>query len=349
MNYDATPMACRECHSGDGQGFSFFSSACPACHTDHDPEFISQHRQDFGENCLACHDGKDRMASFDHSTLTFRLEEKHALVRCVQCHTHERQSQQPDRPFQNTPVECVGCHAEPAIHRAMFEPACGDCHTPDGWTPATLNGASFTHEKGTSFSLARHAQDYAGQPITCSGCHPSGIQAFTSQACVDCHSEHAASFMKQHTQKYGPSCLACHDGKDRMHAFDHAKVFPLEGRHAKIGCQDCHAAQKFRGTPTACSGCHAEPAYHAGLFGSNCVACHSTAAWVPAKFNGTHSFPLGHGGAKNCRACHPSSLGAYTCYGCHPAAQIENKHREEGITNFANCVRCHPTGQGGGD
>jgi len=39
---------------------------------------------------------------------------------------------------------------------------------------------------------------------------------------------------------------------------------------------------------------------------------------------------------------------AYTCFGCHEheKARIEGKHREEGIRDIANCVRCHSSANG---
>jgi len=40
----------------------------------------------------------------------------------------------------------------------------------------------------------------------------------------------------------------------------------------------------------------------------------------------------------------------YTCYGCHEhsLSNITRKHVEEGIRNFANCVRCHRDARGEG-
>jgi hypothetical protein len=107
----------------------------------------------------------------------------------------------------------------------------------------------------------------------------------------------------------------------------------------------------FQGTPTQCMACHADPVYHQGLFGTACASCHTTSVWTPAKFNGAHAFPVSHGGANNggantCRNCHLSNLNSYTCYSCHPQAQIASSH--QGIANLNDCVRCHPTGGGGG-
>jgi hypothetical protein len=48
----------------------------------------------------------------------------------------------------------------------------------------------------------------------------------------------------------------------------------------------------------------------------------------------------------SCKTCHTESLLSYTCYGCHEhtPGDIEEEHRKEGISNFQDCTRCHPTG-----
>jgi hypothetical protein len=97
-----------------------------------------------------------------------------------------------------------------------------------------------------------------------------------------------------------------------------------------------------------CSACHDDPAFHLGLLGSDCAACHTTEAWSPARYDRQHTFPYNHGesGPSPCRTCHPDTLSAYTCYICHEhnPAEIEEEHRDEGIADFQDCVRCHPTG-----
>ena len=114
-----------------------------------------------------------------------------------------------------------------------------------------------------------------------------------------------------------------------------------------VACEDCHVNGQFQGLRTACVACHAEPASHAGQFGTDCAACHRTTAWTPAEFNGRHSFPLDHGGGATCATCHPSSFTVYTCYGCHEhsESEVRSEHMEEGIGNFENCMECHPTGE----
>jgi hypothetical protein len=135
-----------------------------------------------------------------------------------------------------------------------------------------------------------------------------------------------------------------------MSGFNHEAIFPLDGKHADIPCQDCHAGQVFAGTPKACAQCHAEPAIHAGFFGLDCQYCHTSQAWSPALLR-MHSFPLDHGeeGEVACQTCHTGGYVEYTCYGCHEhePGDIVEKHQEEGIQDEAllDCVVCHPAGE----
>jgi hypothetical protein len=172
----------------------------------------------------------------------------------------------------------------------------------------------------------------------------------SAQVCEACHTLRDAPFMDEHTRVLGDACLECHDGKDRMAGFDHASVFPLDGKHQALDCAECHANFQFAGTPSQCGACHAEPEVHAGYFGTDCQRCHSTSAWTPAKLTG-HTFPLDHGeeGELACQTCHPASYPQYTCYECHEhqAEAIAQEHNEEGISTeeLAQCADCHPSGR----
>jgi hypothetical protein len=84
-----------------------------------------------------------------------------------------------------------------------------------------------------------------------------------------------------------------------------------------------------------------------GLFGTDCIRCHTTAAWTPAQLT-RHTFPLDHGdeGQIPCLTCHTETYADYTCYNCHEHERDETAeiHLDEGITEFEDCVACHPTG-----
>lgn len=340
LDYAGAPLTCTICHSPQS-AVAMDAAICQDCHKQEKPDFMQTHLADFGADCLACHDGLDTLADFtleDHAQ-SFALTGLHAETTCAGCHNAGI--------FEGTPADCVSCHAEPDQHRGLFGVDCAACHTPDGWAPATLDPAIFDHARDTGFSLARHVANYDQTPFTCDGCHTGPQFAFAVADCAACHGEADAAFMTAHVAQFGDDCLSCHDGADRMSNFDHAAVWPLEGQHAAADCVGCHQAQVFAGTPRDCVACHAEPALHAGLFGLDCAACHTPAAWQPARLM-HHTFPLTHGdeGEIPCATCHTTTFDRYTCDNCHERAEMVNKHQDEGISalELEQCARCHPTG-----
>ena len=147
------------------------------------------------------------MVKFDHSKTAFPLQGQHAQVQCVQCHGAgkwlvggvQTVSQLTAQSFKQTPTDCAGCHAEPAVHKGMFDSNCATCHTTDGWKPARMDGKLFDHTSTTGFSLALHAKNYDGTLMTCKACHQNGIDKFDPQTCETCHAQGAerAAFMRQ--------------------------------------------------------------------------------------------------------------------------------------------------------
>lgn len=345
-NYDGTALECKACHTGPG--FALNAATCADCHGARDAAFMVDHAAAFGSDCASCHDGVDAMMSFDHGKVAFVLDGAHTTAPCAACHKS-------DRAAKDAPAQCAACHAEPAAHAGMFGTDCAACHTTTAWKPAALEDANFDHAK-TGFALATHTKNFDGSPLTCRTCHIGDKFSFTAQTCVDCHGNKDAAFMAGHVNTFGSECLSCHDGTGSLTNFDHRQVFPLDGAHAAAACESCHVNKQFKGTPKECAACHAEPQIHAGVFGADCAACHSTTAWTPAALK-NHTFPLNHGesGEIACATCHPSTYTEYTCYGCHEhtPARIESKHAEEGIrgARLNDCAACHPTGreEEGGD
>lgn len=257
-----TPFTCTDCHRESLA--SFDQITCRDCHSELDTAYTVAHQQDFGDDCLACHDGVDRYADFDHAQTGDPLTGGHAGLACAECH-----------------------------------------------------------------QMARSAAD---------------LQA--ASACASCHQEDDA-----HLGSYGVECEACHKPTTWQDAsFDHSlSAFPLDGAHVEVDCQDCHRDQVYQGTPSECSACHEDPVYHAGMFPNQpCQDCHTTKAWRPARYDGRHTFPLNHGEKDNtCASCHQPTLKEWTCNECHPQSEIAGEHREEGITDFSDCLKCHPTGEEG--
>ena len=322
------PFACDDCHHSDVT--SFAPETCDTCHRQMALGFMTAHTLSFGSACLDCHDGVDRFGrNFDHNLFSFQLTGKHVGVACVQCHLNARSVVD----FAAASQDCYSCHHNDEPHQGRFGLDCAACHTTNGWTPAT-----FDHNLAAFKLEGQHAQ------VACESCHVSGQFRGTPMDCFSCHGQDDV-----HNGRFGTDCAACHNPSDWSDAsFDHnLSDFPLTGAHANLTCESCHVGGQFQDLSTACVACHAEPAFHAGLFGTDCATCHNTTAWTPAEFNGPHRFPLKHGGGATCATCHPSSFTAYTCYGCHEhnEAEVVERHLDKDIPNFQNCMECHPTGE----
>jgi hypothetical protein len=307
---------CAACHAG-GQ-YIGVPKNCYGCHAKDD-----RHGGQFGNDCAACHTTAGwGQVTFDHAKTSFPLSGKHAGVNCTACHVNGQ--------YKGTPKNCYACHANDDKHNGQLGTDCGACHITSGWSQAT-----FDHSKASFPLTGKHIG------VKCAACHSGGQYSGTPKDCYSCHAAADA-----HNGQYGTNCGSCHTSNGWTPAhFDHSG-FPLNGAHKGLPCASCHPGGHFQGTPSACSACHDDPAYHAGLFGNGCNECHNTSAWRPAEYNRGHTFPRNHGeNNNNCHTCHPNRLSQYTCYACHKENEIRNKHLEEGIPDFENCMRCHPDGR----
>jgi hypothetical protein len=280
---------------------------------------------------------------------------------CSACHT---------APWDSATMadRCTDCHTEIAedmrnvatLHGALMHndpaPGCRHCHPEHRGTNAPLTEiedlASFPHE-ALGFSLNVHRLNAAREPFQCADCHHTDISTFTPENCDACHRQMEIGFMTAHRLSFGSACLDCHNGVDRFDdSFDHNVFsFQLTGKHVGLACVQCHVNARGLGdfpvTLQDCYSCHQDDEPHQGQFGFDCSQCHTAQGWIPAAFNGQHTFPLDHGGGGTCATCHTSGFTAYTCYGCHEhsESEIREEHLDEGITNFQNCMECHPTGE----
>lgn len=182
----------------------------------------------------------------------------------------------------------------------------------------------------------------------CFACH-APFRGVASERCQQCH---AVEDIGRRTTKGAPiawtrppfhqalatrDCTACHTDHPRPRltrnvakGFDHALLrADLRGR-----CADCHR-------PPA-------DAVHRDA-GRTCAQCHATRDWTPTNFEHGRWFSLAPPHDAACATCHVNrQYGAYTCFGCHEhrPAQIAAEHREEGIRDTTNCVRCHRAADG---
>jgi hypothetical protein len=312
-----TSVVCAKCHTTPNQ-FKNAPTTCFGCHQSRDV-----HAGTEGTACASCHTQTAwKPSTFNHVNAAFQLTGAHVNAVCAKCHTIPGK-------FKGTPSNCASCHQD--AHAGAYGTNCSSCHSTTAWKPAT-----FDHNLAAFKLTGAHAS------VACTKCHINGVFKGTPQDCYSCH---AAD--DHHAGAYGKQCNSCHTTTAWKPAtFDHNLAsFKLTGAHVSVACAKCHINGVFKGTPSACVSCHSEPAYHAGLFGTDCVACHSTINW-DATYTGAHTFPMTHGRAnKKCATCHPSTLTAWTCYSCHKQSEIADKHKK--ISDYSNCVKCHATGKGG--
>jgi len=349
---------------------------CAACHT------APWNATTMAERCLDCHTATAADLA-DPMSLHGALQSQGAAMDCRQCHTeHQGAAANLTSADMDTfshdlvgyslaghglradgsPFTCTDCHTESL---ARFDVVtCEDCHRRDDAIFMQAHVADFgtdclgCHDGIDSYSRANFDHSRLVFPLTgkhtdatCSGCHLNSRTIADLQAaprgCVACHAQDDA-----HEGQFGQDCTACHNTNDwREATFDHGQTaFPLTGRHEGVDCVECHVDRVFQSTPSDCAACHVEPAFHLAAFGAAaCSDCHTTSAWQPARFDWPHTFPLNHGdsGVVACQTCHPVQVQDYTCYGCHEHQpdEIAEDHLDEGISDFQDCVSCHPTGQ----
>ncbi len=182
---------------------------------------------------------------------------------------------------------------------------CLGCHTPLRGAPGSKCIACHPLD---SIGLARRSlvQPANARPAL-AGMHAE----FRTSSCLDCHTDHAGSDPKGATLPFTHEhlsaallrrCVGCHEGNR-----------PADDLHRQVA--------------------------------DDCASCHVSRGWTPASFQHERYFVLDRDHNVTCKTCHIGSAGytQYTCYGCHEhtPARIAAEHREEGIGDLRDCVRCH--------
>jgi len=331
---------------------------CKACHT------APWESERMSDRCVKCHTGIALQVQ-DSSTLHGNIMSGNLDPGCRSCHPEHRGADAALTVMEtgSFPHELVGFSLRGHQRTATREPfTCQDCHASDIST-FTLDTCKTCHgQLDSTFSLA-HSISYGD---ACLDCH-DGVDRFgdgfrhesafalegghAGVACVKCHfdARALADFENapaacyschqrddEHGGRFGTDCAGCHTTNSWEGAtFDHNQSnFPLTGRHVNLECEQCHSSGQFAGLSGTCVSCHADPVFHAGMFGSDCAACHTTNDWF-APFTGSHpsiaeegGSGVNHGGA-TCRTCHTQNLSSATCTACHDSN--------------------NPDGEGGGD
>ena len=140
--------------------------------------------------------------------------------------------------------------------------------------------------------------------------------------------------------------------------FNHMSTgFPLTGVHTNVDCETCHVGGVFKGTPTACSGCHSPGRRVVATFKSAnhivtnaaCETCHTNSvSFLGARFNHIGVQP------KACATCHNGSMGpgkpaghvvtVASCDTCHRSSSwipAGFDHMSASPTVLNRCNQCH--------
>jgi hypothetical protein len=198
----------------------------------------------------------------------------------------------------------------------------------------------------------------------CAACHTSvkGVQAAN---CIACHANDQALLQRQPTAFHATvqSCVECHVEHQglgvRPTGMDHAALASLSlrqlgtssttqpgnagSRDRIIGWIDQHQGNAAlpSGHPTAtpaeaalgCAACHSNQDRHRGLFGTNCVQCHTTTAWTVPAFR--HPPPT----STSCAQCHQAPPSHYMMH--FQMVSMMVAHQPHAQVN--QCFLCHQT------
>ena len=362
------------------------TTSCNSCHRDDDIHFF---KGKFAKvECSQCHtvNNWQETQRFDHKKQTgYALQGSHSKVSCEECHTPLGKNQvKYDFPGLKT-KKCRTCHDD--HHGRRLSPkfqngSCDTCHTQVKWPIAR-----FDH-RVTSFPLkGKHAV------TDCAECHSQAGRgpvkradfqwAGLKQNCQSCHADYHG-YQSRQSFKTGNlgDCKQCHNesGWKANLRFNHNSQtrFPLEGKHLKNNCFDCHRTLKgrkagpvnsprmyhFKALQTkTCNVCHKSPhssAFHKRFNNVSCASCHTPKGWNimaassmlrgDANFHDRTRFPLtGKHKAQNCKSCHlvkgkevykfPGAEKGF-CANCHT-----NVHKKQFSRKFsaAPCALCHTT------
>jgi hypothetical protein len=193
------------------------------------------------------------------------------------------------------------------------------------------------HQAFETDCFACHRPFIGSRPALCVKCHkPAEIGLVTTTGLAIANERKLTPF---HQDLLEQDCIACHSDHKGVKAFRPIGRFSHD--LLKVARRD------------QCSGCHQAPldAMHQGAIGA-CGQCHSQRAWTPATFDHESLFSLTGDHEASCNTCHVGKdYRTYTCYGCHEhtRSKIREKHVEEGISDYENCIECHRNGEGDDD
>lgn len=328
---------CKHCHRPFEKVAE--NKLCTDCH-DHEQIRIdiTQHSGLHGRvetmrnrECRECHSehhGRERQLikldkqKFRHDDTDFRLDQRHASVKCESCH-------KPKTHYYDTPHLCLDCHRKKDVHKGEFGKECGSCHQGKEWKQIT-----YDHNKARFKLHGKH------RDVECKDCHQNKRYHYDDMSCNACHSKD-----DKHKKRLGERCEKCHQDSSWKHLrFDHNRdtKYPLRGKHKKTKCLSCHESNPYKTkTDDTCYACHRKDDEHKSKFGKICEDCHDSRRWDKTRFNHDDTnFALNgaHLDAE-CEQCHGKNaskkLTGFICKDCHNNVDVHDKALGK------DCGSCH--------
>jgi hypothetical protein len=326
---DLEKSDCLKCHDA-GKGLP--NEKCLDCHKEL-KIYVDKKSGFHGRQtkaCFECHnDHKGRTLDttlidpkkFDHATSGYKLEGKHAELKCHECHTNKRikKAMRPqDTLYLGKNSTCVSCHKEDDPHLfkdrfAKFD--CITCHSFASWNKDVL----FNHSLDTKYKLkGKHTE------LKCNDCHLIDKKKkqfqyqwpqLSQNDCLTCHKDESHKFsgnnLKSHKMGNLFKCSSCHSETkwNDIHDFNHNEQtrYPLDGKHLDLKCAECHLPQiktsknltppkpkygiyKWDAFETkTCETCHDSPhnkEFSKDLLKKRCTECHTAESWYTLKNGG---------------------------------------------------------------
>ena len=244
------------------------------------------------------------------------------------------------------------------------------------WPERTLSPGDLrsAHQRIAADCFRCHAVLFGSSTAKCIACHPVAEigrrtgqgsmtrpafhQALADTSCRTCHREHREPLGNAALPSFAHEALRAEVRQECVEC--HGAQRPRDDIHQDVGsgCGGCHRTTGWKPAEFTherlssdrlrdCKSCHARHVPSDGIHESSglCSACHRTSGWKPSTFDHGRYFRFDEHHGPSCAPCHPAStnLTHYSCFGCHEhtAESVAREHREEGISDTANCVACH--------
>ena len=236
-------------------------------------------------------------------------------------------------------------------HHAL-QKECLTCHKP--FSSAASQQCINCHKQNTI-----GIKNVAGTPLPKDVSKVLFHRGVNSNSCMECHNEHSGASAAKAVKPFMHAALASSLQKECISCHKNQKPEDALHRLSKENCSTCHTRKQWKPANfdhkqlTASSGnecikCHKADQPNDNLhrlLKTGCATCHSTTEWKPATYDHNKYFVLDNDHLAACSTCHtdPADFKKYTRYNCHEhsPSNIANEHREEGIYNYQNCVKCH--------